>query len=331
MKKAFEQNVSRTRPRVRLGNLVEEPPGPGAEEAPAPAAAPARPASPGRPPSARAAAARSDPPRTTAPPQAEPARRGSPEAVTELLARHAVEPAAGGPVPREQPARPAPSGRGEEDPAARRERLRQRLKAAREQPRPEPLPATAAAAGMLAVERIATLQAELVELKAHNQVLTQELEASRRQSERATEEARVRVEEARRLAAEVEGRTKLLADLEKELAALEGERDETLLGIQALRARELSGTEERQRLEAALADRDRQISEGLQEEERLATELESLREEMEALRRTVSTLAGEREMLARQVAELTAERQELLDARKALEAVHRALTEAARR
>jgi hypothetical protein len=33
-------------------------------------------------------------------------------------------------------------------------------------------------------------------------------------------------------------------------------------------------------------------------------------------------------MLAHQVAELTAERQELLEARKALEAVHRALTEA---
>ncbi|HZX41289.1 MAG TPA: extensin-like protein, partial [Myxococcaceae bacterium] len=42
-------------------------------------------------------------------------------------------------------------------------------------------------------------------------------------------------------------------------------------------------------------------------------------------------LGAERDTLARQVAALTAERAELLEARKALESVHRALTEAARR
>jgi len=42
-------------------------------------------------------------------------------------------------------------------------------------------------------------------------------------------------------------------------------------------------------------------------------------------------LSAERDTLARQVADLTAERAELLEARKALESVHRALTEAARR
>jgi len=45
----------------------------------------------------------------------------------------------------------------------------------------------------------------------------------------------------------------------------------------------------------------------------------------------VEALAAERDTLARQVADLTAERAELLEARKALESVHRALTEAASR
>ena len=47
--------------------------------------------------------------------------------------------------------------------------------------------------------------------------------------------------------------------------------------------------------------------------------------------RSVDALSAERDTLARQVADLTAERAELLEARKALESVHRALTEAARR
>lgn len=227
-----------------------------------------------------------------------------------------------------EPSPPAPAA---DDAATRREKLRQRLKAAREQPRPAPLPATAAAAGVLAVERIAALQAELAEVRALNLGLVQQLEASQRHAERATEEARLRVDEAKRLAVEVDGRTKLLADLERELAALEGERDEMLLAVQDLRAREAANAEERQRLDVELAEKDRQISDGLAEEERLASEVESYREELDALRRSVTALGTERDMLARQVAELTAERQELLEARKALEAVHRALSEAASR
>jgi FtsZ-binding cell division protein ZapB len=320
MKKAFEQNVSRTRPRVKLGTLVGEPPTPEEPDA--------RPAAADVAPPAPAAEAKAPSPRAPEPrASASPGKRGA-EAVAQLLARH--EAPASRPAVAAQPPS-APRAAAEPDPATRREKLRQRLKAAREQPRPEPLPATAAAAGVLAVERISVLQAELIALKAHNQGLAQELETARRQSERATEEARVRVDEARRLAAEVEGRTKLLADLERELAALEGERDETLLAVQELRSREGASAEERGRLEALVAERDRQISDGLAEEERLASEVESYREELDAHRRTVAALTGEREMLVHQVAELTAERQELVEARKALEAVHRALTDATAR
>ncbi len=334
MKKAFEQNVSRARPRLKLGSLLEEPQAP---EASAPAEETATPASPRAqlPPEAQAPAARPPaPPVVVDPPapSAASARRGA-EAVADMLARHAA-PAAPPPSPRRTatPARPPPpSPPAAEDAPARRERLRQRLKAAREQPRPAPLPATAAAAGVLAVERIAALQSELAEVRALNLGLVQELEASRRHAERATEEARLRVDEAKRLAAEVDGRTKLLADLERELSALEGERDEMLLAVQDLRAREAANAEERARLDGELAEKDRQISDGLAEEERLAGEVESYREELDALRRNGMALGAEREMLARQVAELTAERQELLEARKALEAVHRALSEATSR
>jgi DNA repair exonuclease SbcCD ATPase subunit len=226
---------------------------------------------------------------------------------------------------------PPPDLDTERDPSERRERLRERLKAVRENPRPEPLPDTVAEAGVLAVERISALQTELAKSRAMNLALAQDLEAARRQSERATEEARMRMDEARRLSKEMEGRVTLLSELERELEALEGERNESLLALQE--SRQVLELREREKLEMAevVAKKDLEISESLAEEERLAGELEVAQETMLSLRRSSDALKGERDTLARQVSELTRERAELLEARKALEAVHRALSSAAMR
>ncbi len=214
------------------------------------------------------------------------------------------------------------------DAAERRERLRERLKAVRQNPRPEPLPDTVAEAGVLAVERIAALQTELAKTRALNLALSQDLEAARRQAERATEEARLRMDEARRLSAEMDGRVKLLADLERELGSLEGERNEALLALQEARQMMDSQDHEKTALVEQLAAKDQDLESSLQEEERLASELEATHETMATLRRSADVLKTERDTLARQVSELTTERAELLEARKALEAVHRALARA---
>lgn len=214
------------------------------------------------------------------------------------------------------------------DATDRREKLRERLKAVRENPRPEPLPETVAEAGVLAVERIAALQSELAKTRAMNLALSQDLEAARRQAERATEEARLRMDEARRLSAEMEGRVTLLADLEKELASLEGERNEALLALQESRQAIEAGELEKHELRESLTAKDHELEASLQEEERLASELEEAHEAMGGLRRSADALKSERDTLARQVSDLTKERAELLEARKALEAVHRALAKA---
>ncbi|MER2562098.1 MAG: extensin-like protein [Myxococcaceae bacterium] len=214
------------------------------------------------------------------------------------------------------------------DATDRREKLRERLKAVRENPRPEPLPETVAEAGVLAVERIAALQSELAKTRAMNLALSQDLEAARRQAERATEEARLRMDEARRLSAEMEGRVTLLADLEKELASLEGERNEALLALQESRQAIEAGELEKHELRESLTAKDHELEASLQEEERLASELEAAHEAMGGLRRSADALKSERDTLARQVSDLTKERAELLEARKALEAVHRALAKA---
>ena len=219
----------------------------------------------------------------------------------------------------------------EADAQARRDRLKERLRAVRENPRPEPLPPSVAEAGVLAVERISSLQTELNKLRAMNLALTQDLEGARRQAEKATEEARLRMDESRRLSQEMEGRVKLLQELERELASLEGERDDALLSLQEARQALDSTGREKDELRAEIEKRETALSESLLEEERLCSELELAREDASALRRSVDALQGERDTLARQVAELTAERAELLEARKALEAVHRALSQAASR
>ncbi|MBL8924377.1 MAG: extensin-like protein [Myxococcaceae bacterium] len=222
----------------------------------------------------------------------------------------------------------APVEAPQPDSGERREKLRERLKAVRENPRPEPLPETVAEAGVLAVERIAALQTELAKTRAMNLALSQDLEAARRQAERATEEARLRMDEARRLSAEMEGRVQLLSDLEKELAALEGERNEALLALQESRQAIEAGEREKHELREAVTSKDQELEASLQEEERLAGELEAAHEAMAGLRRSADALKSERDTLARQVADLTKERAELLEARKALEAVHRALAKA---
>jgi hypothetical protein len=216
-------------------------------------------------------------------------------------------------------------------PDTRRERLKERLKMVRENPRPEPLPETVAEAGVLAVERISALQTEVTKVRAINLALSQDLEAQRRQSERATEEARLRMDEARRLSSEMDTRAKLLADLERELAALEGERNESLLALQEARAAIDAGESDKDALRKEIQKRDEALAESLSEEERLASELESAHEGASLLRRSVDALRQERDTLARQVSDLTRERAELLEARKALEAVHRALSQAAAR
>ncbi|MCY1017342.1 extensin-like protein [Pyxidicoccus sp. MSG2] len=396
MKKAFEQNVSRAKPRLRLGALTglidpaaepapeesdvsaEAPPAPTAEapdlsaevrarieraraprptaaeamdaalrapETGAPYAAPVTYASPAPSPEALVDSAPAAVPVTFAapptalhldglaaghPPEAHPMTQASAHASLPHVTATVAEPMARveAPPTEVEVQTPAPPHDDTQDSAGRRERLKARLKAVRENPRPEPLPATVAEAGQRAVERITHLQAELVKVKALNLSLTQDLEVSRRQAEKATEEARLRMDEARRLSAEMEGRVKLLADLERELSALEGERDEALLSLQETRQALQAAARERQELEDEVARGKQSLVDSLAEEERLAGELESAKDESISLRRTVEALQGERDVLAQQVASLTAERAELLEARKALESVHRALSQA---
>ncbi len=367
MKKSFDANVSRAKPRVRLGSLMTQSALSAAtveslaqqvahEDAPVIPSVESMDLGSALKLRAQARAARSS--------AAEMLHEAIGSPADEVSARHtwaapvheepeapfvAEQPQAyvAAPVAFVEPA-PAPRAHAEPPPAVtevqtapapnfeaetieRRERLRERLKAVRENPRPEPLPDTVAEAGVLAVERISALQSELTKARAMNLALAQDLEAARRQAERATEEARLRMDEAKRLSSEMNGRVTLLSELERELESLEGERNESLLALQESRQVLELREREKHELVEIVAKKDQEIDDSLAEEERLAAELEVAQETMGSLRRSSDALKGERDTLARQVSELTRERAELLEARKALEAVHRALSSASMR
>ncbi len=331
MKKAFDQNVSRAKPRVRLGGAAEDPAGQASiEDVPVQSASDAL---------SSEIKARLDRARSAEAQRVASAQNGVAEDRAPVCEEPAPAPkAAAVEEPASKPKRTETAkrngnGNGKENGAepsaeSRREKLKERLRAARENPRPEPLPATVAEAGVLAVERISSLQSEVSRLKALNLNLTQDLESSRRHSEKATEEARIRMDEARRLSSEMDARAKLLAELERELASLEGERNEALLALQDSRQVIESANHERESFLQEISTRDRALADSLAEEERLAGELEAARDHSDNLRRSLDALNSERDVLARQVADLTTERAELLEARKALESVHRALTSA---
>ena len=310
MKRAFDENVSRAKPRLRLGSLLQETEiGPTAENS-------VEPAGP------EELSPVDFTPAAVAPEQTPPHVYRTLEEVKQAISTPAPAPV--------RPSLSLPPQVAETSPSERRERLKERLRAVRENPRPEPLPATVTETGMLAVERIAMLQNELGKLKTLNLALTQDLESTRRQAEKANDEARSRVEEAQRLSSEMEARARLLSELEKELAALEGERDEVLLSLQDARHRMDAVALEQENLRIDLQKKDKALEESLAEEERLAIELEDARKDSDSLRQSVDALNTERDMLAKQVTSLTSERVELLEARKALESVHRALSQAAR-
>ena len=139
------------------------------------------------------------------------------------------------------------------------------------------------------------------------------------------------MDDARRLASELETRATLLSELERELGSLEGERDEALLALQEARQGLEAGEQEKGTLRETVLAKQNEIDASLAEEERLAGELEQAHEQSASLLRANDSLKSERDTLARQVSDLTRERAELLEARKALEAVHRALAKAVAR
>lgn len=160
-------------------------------------------------------------------------------------------------------------------------------------------------------ERGERLASELTRARADLDGVVAEVERRRRDQSEAT----ARLGEARAL----------LATLEIEMAALEEERGEALLAVGALRAADSARVEQLTRTSEDLDGARRQLAELRSERAELLRELEAEEVESASLRRKVAQLDAEKSHLEADLSEASRSRSALADSRKALEEVHRVL------
>ena len=302
MRKAFDANVPKLRPRLR-GNGI-----PGAEVAEEEGLeTPASPVSPA-PTSAR----------SPAPPAAEPVEEHLSPAhkiAESLAAKIAAEPA-------------EVFG----DVTSRRERLekikRRVAEAARPRPRVEPPPETPGRAAESALGLVRDLESQLSRSRDVEEALRADLEAVRAELSRGAAEVRSHAERLSEAERQVEEKRQVLAELLGEMGALEEERDRAVERAQALAALD----EERQAVLDALSGRvdaaEKARDATREEAARLAEDLDARAAEGARLRAALAEVTRERDDLAREVDKVRRERDELSDARRALEQVHQALATA---
>jgi chromosome segregation ATPase len=300
MRKAFETNVPRLKPRLRSA--------PGAGQVELATAAPE---------AAAPAELAEAPPEPVAPPA--------------LVSRQPVVRAR--PVAREakgEPVAAAPARPG--DVVGRRDRLekikRKVAEAARPAPRLEPTPADPAQAAETVLLLVGELDAEVSRAREREEALRTDLDGARAELARAAGEARAGAERLALAEQELTEKRGVLTELLAEMEALEQERDEAVRRAQALsaldeeRARILEEVTRRAEEEARLrADREGEV-------ERLGEELRNSAADGARLRSAVGELARERDQLAGELDRIRAERDELASAKRALEQVHAALAQA---
>jgi chromosome segregation ATPase len=296
MRKAFDANVPKLKPRLR--GAVQTTP-----EAPPPAEAPASPAALGG--EGRGAG------QGRAPVQAELPSTLPAVVVDERTEREFAR----GPA--------APAEPVAHDVQSRRERLakikRRVAEAARPTPRAAPAPADPARAAESVLGLVKDLERELFTAREREDALRADLEAARTDLTRFAGEGRTAAERLAAAETELAEKRQVLGEMLGEMGALEEERDEAVRRAQALSALD----EERARL---LDDVTRRADEEARVRAEREAEVEKLSEELRAgatdaarLRAAIGELARERDQLASDLDRARRERDELAAAKGALE------------
>jgi chromosome segregation ATPase len=218
------------------------------------------------------------------------------------------------------------------DVLARRERLlevkRKVEDAVRPRPRAEPAPENPARAGESAIALVKELESQLARVREVETALHADLDEARSEVARGAADVRRVTERLTAAELEVQSKREVLAELLEEMKALEQERDRAMERAQALATLD----EERQELLVALSTRaeDAEKARALAESEieRLCCELDDRSADGARLRAALAMVTRERDDLAREAATAKREKHELEEARRALEAVHDALSQA---
>jgi hypothetical protein len=328
MKRGFEENVPKVRPRVRLGRALDEQLSEAqdlaAQESAGPPIAPAletQPPEPGEPltealsrgPSAQFEAA---------PAEREPDPVAVEAAPVEMRPRFPEPPRV---LPRMEEVR----ARREEP--SRLAEARERAQAAAqpvEATPPRPRRSTAAAAAAEVTELARELTSELTRAGDENARLKTDLDAALTALRTAADESREQREETRRLSAEVEKRAGAARDLLGELELLEAERDGAL-AQSARMSRELREEKARAAQSVSTAEEARREATHARESlQRLAADLQARAAERDEARKELLTVRADRDRIAEELLAAAEQVDEAAQSRSALEEIHRALAEA---
>jgi chromosome segregation ATPase len=294
MKRGFEENVPRVRPRVRLGGGMNETGNDGAVQE---------------------ESGESSPPQLELAPG--PSTEIAPVARLEQIASvGSIE------MPTPQPARSAPAT--ESQPREEKHTPESRTTLAAPAQRAKRSVSAAIEVAQLAKD----LTAELAQAAEANAQLRADLDAAVTALRRAAEESREQRLEADRLAAELDRRAAATEQLKSDLQLLEAERDGAL-GQVARLVRELR--EEHARAANAVREAEAAQAQAAQAREhvqRLTSELQARAAERDQARAAAEALTAERDSLSEALLAARAEADEAVQSRAALEEIHRALDEA---
>jgi hypothetical protein len=322
MRKAFDANVPKLRPRLKSSAPAATVPLEESATEGAGSASPTQMAVEGATrttSAAQAPIATATPPTTTATPT--PTATTIPTGTPTPKATRAIPTA----IANEAPARAS-------DVLSRKDRLdkikRRVAEASRPAPRVDPVPPDPARAAESVLGLVRDLEAELVRVREREEALRADLDEGRHELSRAASEGRAAAEAKAVAEKELEEKRGVLAEMLEEMQALEDERDESVRRAQALAALD----EERARLLEEVtrrADEEARIrAEREAEVERLSEELRAAGSDGARLRAAVGELARERDQLAQDLDRACQERDDLAAAKGALEQVHAALAQA---
>jgi hypothetical protein len=221
---------------------------------------------------------------------------------------------------------------GIDDSDTRRKRLeevkRKVSDAVRPEVRIEPVPEDPTLAVESVLGLVSDLEAQLSRSREVEKALRSELAEAKSDLTQIVNDGRTASGRLIQVEAMLDEKRKVLEEMLFEMGALEEERDQAVRMVQMLTIREKDRVHEIDTLRHDLTEMQRVVDENRVEEERLSCELDEYVKENNRLHTLLTEVTKERDMLADNTEHLTKERDDLIKAKKALEKVHIALSQA---
>ncbi|HMA64961.1 MAG TPA: hypothetical protein VKO63_07185 [Chitinispirillaceae bacterium] len=219
-----------------------------------------------------------------------------------------------------------------DDSDARRKRLenvkRKVSDAVRPEVRIEPVPEDPALAVESVLGLVSDLETQLSRSREVEKALRNELAEAKADLASTVNDGRTASGRLMQVEAQLDEKRNVLEEMLFEMGALEEERDQAVRMVQMLTIKDKDRQQESDNLRQRLAEMQRTVDENTVEEERLTGELDGYIKENTRLHTLLTEITKERDILVGNTERLTRECDDLREAKKALEKVHNALSQA---